>query len=123
MAKIEKGILGNFKVKLAILWDMCAEENNSSEANLKKDSRSLPYTQTHTSRLPPTFATLRWAQYFHSSKLVLKFVQELNHLLPLHDQVAEPVITDAVFELVGKFELTVPDARFKILKTNIGILF
>ena len=113
MQKWKKASSDVLAEKSAMLWDMYVEENNSSEANLKKDRRLLPYTQTHTSSLP----------HFHSSILVLKFVQELNHLLPLHDEVAEPVVADTVFELIREFELPVPNSRFKILETDIGILF
>ncbi len=64
----------------------------------------LNFLLEHTSSLPD----------FHTG--FLKFVQQLNHLFAFHDQVAEPVIADAIFEQVGKYKLTVLDHRFEEFK-------
>ena len=63
--------------------------------------------------------------HFQSSGLphwFLKFIQELNHFLAFHDQVAEPVVADAVFELVRKYKLTVLYHRFEVFEGDVGVL-
>ena len=87
-------------------------KSNPDTSDIELFTRTLTLPYFHTSILP----------YFHSSILVSKFIQKLNHLLTFHDQVAEPVITDAVPELVGKYKLAVLDHRFEVFKGDVGIL-
>ncbi len=53
----------------------------------------------------------------------LQFIQHIHHTLPLQNKIANTIIADTFFQVVAKQQLAVLNIGFKIVETDVLILF